>query len=466
MQTYEIAPDESMETLVRSLSRAVRKDKDLVLVIPAGNTLFGSGGAESIGKLGSIMRSYDARLQVQAADPSVVELFRAAGLKAGPLEANSAAPAAPAAAPQYPAAVAPSAVAPVPLQYTVAPAAPAPVPVAPAPLPQPLGGLSEDISNMNFDFDDVGVTPRAAAPPPPSPAPTQGGGGGFLSKLRNRMAQPDAPLPAGMAPPPRSAPVPTSAASNPPPAAPLNTASSTATAPSMPEPFDFAGMGLDATLPAGLTDTVAPAAGNRVVARMPSSNLDVTMSPMAGGDSTGGAGANPFSNEGDLPSWLADPAGGLPASATAAADPFGSESGLPSWLADPTAGSAALPSYGDSPDWLRAVGTSPASVPAAPVASAGPAPSAPPSAFAGLGGTPQSAESVGQAVQAAGLDARTRTLLLFGMALVRLAGAEANAAAQSARQAGCSDNELRLVVEMAQALGGGPSERLGKKILG
>jgi len=94
------------------------------------------------------------------------------------------------------------------------------------------------------------------------------------------------------------------------------------------------------------------------------------------------------------------------------------------------------------------------------------APAAPPSPFAGLGGTPQSAASLGQAVQAAGLDARTRALLLFGMALVRLAGAEANAAAQSARQAGCADNELRLVVEMAQALGGGPSERLGKKILG
>ncbi|MDQ2805703.1 MAG: hypothetical protein M3Z04_02090, partial [Chloroflexota bacterium] len=224
MQTYEIPPDESMETLVRSLSRAVRKDKDLVLVVPAGNTLFSGTGAESIGKLGSIMRSYDARLQVQAADPNVVELFRAAGLKAGPLEASSAAPAA---APQYPStASAPAVVAPAPLQYTVAPAAPAPVPAAPAPLPQPVGDLSEDISNMNFDFEDVGVTPRAAAPA--APAPSQGGGG-FLSKLRNRMAQPDAPVPASMTPPQRSTPAPTSAVSSAAPLAAPTSAASSAT---------------------------------------------------------------------------------------------------------------------------------------------------------------------------------------------------------------------------------------------
>jgi chorismate mutase len=38
--------------------------------------------------------------------------------------------------------------------------------------------------------------------------------------------------------------------------------------------------------------------------------------------------------------------------------------------------------------------------------------------------------------------------------------------ALAARQAGCSTAELELVVEMAQALGGGPSERLGRKVLG
>ena len=176
MQTYEIPPDESMETLVRSLSRAVRKDKDLVLVVPAGNTLFSAGGAESIGKLGGIMRSYDARLQVQAADPSVVALFRAAGLQAGPLAAGSVT--APIAAPQYPPA-------PAPLQYTAAPAPPTPSPPVPAPpAPQPLGGLSEDISNMNFDFEEVGVTPRAATPAA-TPAPSQGGGG-FAPTVRVR----------------------------------------------------------------------------------------------------------------------------------------------------------------------------------------------------------------------------------------------------------------------------------------
>ncbi len=86
--------------------------------------------------------------------------------------------------------------------------------------------------------------------------------------------------------------------------------------------------------------------------------------------------------------------------------------------------------------------------------------------LSGLGGSAQSAETIGAAVQAAGLDSRTRALLLFGMALVRLATAEAAGAAMAARQAGCSDSELALVVEMAHALGGGPSERLGHKILG
>jgi hypothetical protein len=56
--------------------------------------------------------------------------------------------------------------------------------------------------------------------------------------------------------------------------------------------------------------------------------------------------------------------------------------------------------------------------------------------------------------------------LIFGMALVRLAPGEAAAGAAAARQAGCSKEELQLVVEMAQALGGGPSERLGRKVLG
>jgi len=46
MQTYEIAPDESMEMLVRTLSRMVRRDKDLVLVIPAGVNPF--AGVESV----------------------------------------------------------------------------------------------------------------------------------------------------------------------------------------------------------------------------------------------------------------------------------------------------------------------------------------------------------------------------------------------------------------------------------
>jgi alkylhydroperoxidase/carboxymuconolactone decarboxylase family protein YurZ len=69
-------------------------------------------------------------------------------------------------------------------------------------------------------------------------------------------------------------------------------------------------------------------------------------------------------------------------------------------------------------------------------------------------------------VHAAGLDVRTRSLLLFGMALVRLAATEASAAVDAARQAGASPDDLRLVVEMAQALGGGPSGRLGRRLLG
>jgi alkylhydroperoxidase/carboxymuconolactone decarboxylase family protein YurZ len=69
-------------------------------------------------------------------------------------------------------------------------------------------------------------------------------------------------------------------------------------------------------------------------------------------------------------------------------------------------------------------------------------------------------------VRAAGLDVRTRSLLLFGMALVRLAATEGSAAVDAARQAGATPEDLRLVVEMAQALGGGPSGRLGRRLLG
>ena len=98
--------------------------------------------------------------------------------------------------------------------------------------------------------------------------------------------------------------------------------------------------------------------------------------------------------------------------------------------------------------------------------SAAPAPARGGFDLSAMAGPQQTAETIGQAVRAANLDARTRALLLFGMALVRLAGGEANAAAMAARQAGCGPEELQLVVEMAQALGGGPSERLGRKILG
>jgi alkylhydroperoxidase/carboxymuconolactone decarboxylase family protein YurZ len=105
--------------------------------------------------------------------------------------------------------------------------------------------------------------------------------------------------------------------------------------------------------------------------------------------------------------------------------------------------------------------------PPAPVAPApAPAPGPEATAFDALGGPRQTPESITSAVQAAeGIDPRTRTLLLFGMALVRLAAPEARAAAEAARRAGLTTEDLRLVVEMAQALGGGPSERLGRRIL-
>ncbi len=91
----------------------------------------------------------------------------------------------------------------------------------------------------------------------------------------------------------------------------------------------------------------------------------------------------------------------------------------------------------------------------------------PPDGFdmSAVAGPEQTPASIGQAVSAAGLDARTRSLLLFGMALIRVAPQEAAGAATAARHAGCSTDELRLVVEMAHALGGGPSRYLGQKIL-
>jgi alkylhydroperoxidase/carboxymuconolactone decarboxylase family protein YurZ len=107
----------------------------------------------------------------------------------------------------------------------------------------------------------------------------------------------------------------------------------------------------------------------------------------------------------------------------------------------------------------------PAPVPTAPAV---PAPAVSPAGMemSALGGSPQTPESITGAVNAAtSIDARTRTLLLFGMALVRLAAPEARAAAEAARRAGLTTEDLQLVVEMAQALGGGPSERLGRRIL-
>src|SRR5689334_23671405 len=129
MQTYEIAPDESMEILVRTLSRMVRRDKDLVLVIPAGVNPF--SGVESVSKLKGVLRSYDARLQVQAADPAVAALFQEAGIPVSPLAAGGRpAPQAPAPQAPAPAPPPPQAAAPRP------PTSPLPFP-APATPPQP-----------------------------------------------------------------------------------------------------------------------------------------------------------------------------------------------------------------------------------------------------------------------------------------------------------------------------------------
>jgi len=152
---------------------------------------------------------------------------------------------------------------------------------------------------------------------------------------------------------------------------------------------------------------------------------------------------------------------------------------LPEWLRDETPVAPPFqpgPYSAPAPAWPAANAAQsnppPAATPPAPQASAAPpapptpAPASQPAPAAGLGGPEQTAESITQAVRAAGLDGRTRALLIFGMALVRLAPGEAAAGAAAARQAGCSKEELQLVVEMAQALGGGPSERLGRKVLG
>jgi hypothetical protein len=178
------------------------------------------------------------------------------------------------------------------------------------------------------------------------------------------------------------------------------------------------------------------------------------------------------------PDWLHEDtaAASAPPSAPsgAAADEF------PDWLREtaPAAPPPAMAAEPDLPDWLREDTAAPvptAAEAAPPPVSAPPMPPAPPpvaippppdSGLDALGGPRQTPESITSAVQAAGgIDARTRSLLLFGMALVRLAPAEARAAADAARRAGLTTDDLRLVVEMAQALGGGPSERLGRRIL-
>ena len=486
MQTYEIAPDESMEMLVRTLSRMVRRDKDLLLVIPAGVNPF--AGVESVSKLKGVLRSYDARLQVQAADPVVAALFQEAGIPVSPLAAGGPP------APQPPA---PQATAPRP------PAPPVPFP-APAPPPQstiqhfvphaqdthpaapsgPGGGgdLPADIANMNFDFDDVG-TAAPANPAPYVPAPPQKGG--FLHKLMGRAAPPPEPAP-GRPRPNADQPLPQP-----------DWAQSGAS----PESGDLFGegpAGLDVTMPEWLRDAPSEphAAGNRVVGRLPASNLDVTMPQIGGNAPSAGPGTGDLgvpswlaeygqgnapsapspASTSAMPAWLAEEAG---ASAAAPAGPVGDAGGLPEWLRDETPVAPPFqpgPYSAPAPAWPAANAAQsnppPAATPPAPQASAAPpapptpAPASQPAPAAGLGGPEQTAESITQAVRAAGLDGRTRALLIFGMALVRLAPGEAAAGAAAARQAGCSKEELQLVVEMAQALGGGPSERLGRKVLG
>jgi alkylhydroperoxidase/carboxymuconolactone decarboxylase family protein YurZ len=484
MQTYEIAPDESMEMLVRTLSRMVRRDKDLVLVIPAGVNPF--AGVESVSKLKGVMRSYDARLQVQAADPAVAALFQEAGIPVSPLTANT---------PLAPQAPAPQAAAPRP------PANPRPIP-APATPPQPAiphvvpsgqdtppaaqagpggaGDLPADIANMNFDFEDVGQ-PAPANPAPYVPAPPQKGG--FLQKLMGRSAPEPPP---GRPRPDADHPL------------PQPDWAQSGAGPESADPFGEGPAGLDVTMPEWLRDAPAepPAAGNRVVGRLPASNLDVTM-PQIGGNAPS---AGPGTGDLGVPSWLAEYGQGNPPSAPSPA----STSAMPAWLAEDAGASSAAPAgpagdAGGLPEWLRdetpvappfqpgpysapvpvwpaantAQGNPPPAVPpaggqasAAPPAPPAPAPPSQPAPTAGLGGPEQTAESITQAVRAAGLDGRTRALLIFGMALVRLAPGEAAAGAAATRQAGCSKEELQLVVEMAQALGGGPSERLGRKVLG
>jgi alkylhydroperoxidase/carboxymuconolactone decarboxylase family protein YurZ len=186
----------------------------------------------------------------------------------------------------------------------------------------------------------------------------------------------------------------------------------------------------------------------------------------------------PAPTETGRPDWLREDTAAAPAAPSApsggAADEF------PDWLREtaPAAPPPVMAAEPELPDWLRedtaapapaAAEAAPPSVSAPPVPPAPPPVAVPPPAASGLdalGGPRQTPESITSAVQAAGgIDARTRSLLLFGMALVRLAPAEARAAADAAQRAGLTTDDLRLVVELAQALGGGPSERLGRRIL-
>jgi alkylhydroperoxidase/carboxymuconolactone decarboxylase family protein YurZ len=479
MQTYEIAPDESMEMLVRTLSRMVRRDKDLVLVIPAGVNPF--TGVESVTKLKGVMRSYDARLQVQAADPAVAALFQEAGIPVSPLAAQAPAPPAPqAAAPRPPAGPlpfpAPANPPQPPVQHFVPSGQSAP-PEGPA-WPGPDSNLPADIANMNFDLEDVGQ-PSHTNPAPYVPAPPQKGG--FLQKLMGRSTPPAEPAPERPRP----------NADQP---LPQPDWAQSGDGPESADLFGEGPTGLDVTMPEWLRDAPpeAPAAGNRIVGRLPTSNLDVTMPQIGGNEPSAGPGTGdlgvpswlaeygqsnppPAPKEAQAPSapsampaWLAEEAGAGP---TASVDTGGDLGGLPEWLRDETPVAPPIqpgPYSAPAPTWPAANAAQGAASPAAPP----PAPSAPtaapaqPNAGAGLGGPEQTPESIAQAVRAAGLDARTRALLIFGMALVRLAPGEAAAGAAAARQAGCSKEELQLVVEMAQALGGGPSERLGRKVLG
>ncbi len=174
MQTYEIAPGESLDYVAQAMRLLAQEDPEMLIRVPLNaDPIDGPYAAE---RLHSALLGVTTRVLVQAADPQTVAWLQEAGFEAEPLLGGM-------------------------------PPAPPPPPAAPAPAAQGAAAPAEE----GAAADAPGWSPRVAwtpsgppaapaPPPPPAPGPPAEKQG-FLQKLWNAVAPPVPPPPPAPAAP-------------------------------------------------------------------------------------------------------------------------------------------------------------------------------------------------------------------------------------------------------------------------